>query len=149
MKRSTLSRSRRCSSLRVRFIGSLRRLRLSDGRVKACGVDHHSEFLKIMCVTELVKCKCLIDRGGLSHDIDRTIDCFLGQLQCERRLGGYLLRQSHHERGKLGPGHNHAKPMRFLRAPDISGEEKLLSLSRTQLPWMNEPFDPADAHGDN
>src|SRR3954470_16258142 len=145
MKRSTLSRNRRCSSLRVRSIGSLRRLRLSDGRMKPRGVDHHSEFLKIMCVTELVKCKCLIDRGGLSHDIDRTIDRFLGQLQCERRFGCYLLRQGHHERGKLGPGHNvidHAKPVRFLRAPDISGEEEFLCLSCTQLPGMNEPFDP-------
>src|SRR5438132_11215702 len=39
--------------------------------------------------------------------------------------------------------------MRLRGAPDVSGEQKFLSLARPQFPGMNEPFDAADPHGDH
>src|SRR3984957_2245900 len=108
MKRSTLSRSRRCSSLRVRSIRITSLLNyfttavFFDGRMKTGGIDDHAEFLQIMCMTELMQPERLIDRGRLAHHIDRPVDGFLGHLQRERGFCGDLLRQRDHEGRELG-----------------------------------------------
>ena len=60
-------------------------------------VNHHSEFLQIMRVTELMQRKGLLDRCGLPHDIDRAIDGLFCQFQRKGRFCGDLLRQRHHE----------------------------------------------------
>src|SRR5579872_58667 len=99
MKRSTLSRSRRCSSVKVRSIFScfawqlFHLSRSFDRGMKTGGIDHHSEFLQIMRMAELMQRERLLDRGRLTHDVDRPVDRFLGQLQREGGFGGDPLRQ--------------------------------------------------------
>src|SRR5512146_1817730 len=97
MKRSTLSRSRRCSSLRLRSMLLLCDGGFLDGRMQAGRIDYHAEFLQIMRMAELVQRERLVDRRGLAHDIDRAVDGLLCQLQREGRLCRDPLRQCHHE----------------------------------------------------
>ena len=120
--------------------------------MKAGGIDHHAEFLQIMRVAELMQRERLIDRRGLAHHIDRAVDRFLCQLQRKGGLCRDPLRQRHHEGREFGPRHHvidHAEPVRFLRAPDVGGEQQFLGLARAEFPGMHEPFDAADAHGDH
>ena len=122
------------------------------GGMEPRGIHHHSEFLKIMRVAELMQRERLFDRRRLSHHVDRAVDGFLGQLQRKRGLGRDLLRQRHHERRKLIARHHvidHAEPMRLVRAPGVRREQQFLGLARAEFPGMHEPFDAADAHRDH
>ena len=98
-------------------------------------------------MAKLMQRERLLDRRGLAHHVDRAVDGFLCQLQRERVLRRSF-RRLHHE-GKFGRGTtiDHAEPVRFLRAPDVGGEQQFLGLARAELPGMHEPFDAADAHG--
>ena len=104
--------------------------------MQARGIHHHSEFLKIMRVAKLMQREGLLDRRRLSHHVDRAIDGFLGELQRKRGFCCDLLGKLHHEGGKLVTRHNvidHAEPVRFFRAPDVSSEQQFLGLARPEL----------------
>src|SRR3954449_4915317 len=65
---------------------------------------------------------------------------------------GDPLRQRDHKRRQLGLRHDlidHAEPVRFLRAPDVGGEQQFLGFAWPQFPGMNEPFDATNAHRDH
>ena len=90
--------------------------------MQACGIHHHAELLQIMCVAELMQRERLLDRGGLSHHVDRAIDGLFCQFERERRFCRDLFSKLHHEGAKFATRHDmidHAEPVRFLGAPDV------------------------------
>ncbi len=64
----------------------LRRRGLPHRGVQACGIDDHSELLKIVRVAKLMQREGVLDGGLLAGDVHGAVDRFLGHLQRERRL---------------------------------------------------------------
>src|SRR5947209_20620051 len=55
----------------------------SHRRMQAGRVDHHTEFLKVVGVAELVQGEGLVDRSLLAGGVHRAVDRLLGHLQRE------------------------------------------------------------------